>query len=44
MSNVTETVLKFDLTTRNSEFISPEQIKIGKELNKIAAMHNGKID
>lgn len=32
------------MRTRNNEFISPEQAKIGKELQAIAALHNGKID
>ena len=32
------------MRTRNTEYISPEQAKIGKELQEIANLHNGKID
>ena len=37
LPNVSETTLRFDMRTRNTEFISPEQAKIGKELQAIAA-------
>jgi hypothetical protein len=39
-----ETTLKFDIRTRSKVYISPEQIKIGNELQYIAEHHNGKID
>lgn len=32
------------MRTRNTEYISPEQAKIGRELLEIANHHNGKID
>jgi serine/threonine protein kinase len=34
----------FDLRTRDPSFISPEQVKLGAELDDLAQMHNGKID
>jgi len=39
-----ETPLKFDIRTRNKIYISPEQIKIGIELQGLSEMHNGRID
>lgn len=39
-----ETPLKFDIRTRNKVYISPEQIKIGEELEGLSEMHNGRID
>jgi len=39
-----ETTIKFETRTRNSEYLSPEQAKIGRELQDIANLHNGKID
>ena len=37
-------ISKFDVRTRNSHYISPEQVQIGRELNDIAEMNNGKLD
>ena len=37
-------ISKFDIRTRNSFYISPEQVHAGKELNDIAEINNGKID
>ena len=34
----------FDTRTRNNNYISPEQIEIGKELAHIVSKKNGKID
>ena len=34
----------YDIRTRNINFISPEQIQIGNELQKILAKKNGKIE
>lgn len=34
----------FDLRTRDVCFISPEQVKLGDELNEIATARNGKIE
>jgi len=44
LPNMHETTIKFDMRTRNTEYISPEQSKIGRELQEIANLHNGKID
>lgn len=44
LPNVHETTIKYDMRTRNTDYISPEQAKIGKELQEIANLHNGKID
>jgi hypothetical protein len=44
LPNLQETTIKFDMRTRNDEFVSPEQISIGNDLQEIAALHNGKID
>jgi hypothetical protein len=32
LPNMQETTIKFETRTRNSEYLSPEQAKIGKEL------------
>jgi len=32
LPNIQETTIKYDMRTRNTEYISPEQAKIGKEL------------
>ena len=37
-------ISKFDIRTRNINYISPEQVHAGKELNDIAEMNNGKMD
>ena len=37
-------ISKFDIRTRNINYISPEQLTIGQELNELAEMHNGKMD
>lgn len=34
----------FDTRVRNKNFISPEQIKLGLELDMILNSHNGKLD
>jgi len=34
----------FDVRTRSQEFISPEQLQLGKELADIVFPRNGKID
>lgn len=34
----------YDIRTRNINYISPEQIKIGRQLGEIVALKNGKID
>jgi serine/threonine protein kinase len=39
-----EDISKFDTRTRDSAYISPEQVSIGKELQAIGEIHNGKID
>jgi hypothetical protein len=44
LPNMQETTIKFETRTRNSEYLSPEQAKIGRELQDIANLHNGKID
>ena len=36
LPNVSETTIKCDMRTRNTEYISPEQAKIGRELEDIA--------
>ena len=37
-------ISKFDIRTRNTSYISPEQVTIGEELMEISEMSNGKID
>jgi serine/threonine protein kinase len=44
LPNIHETPIKYDMRTRNTPYLSPEQSKIGKELAEIAQIHNGKID
>ena len=43
MPGCEETINKFDIRTRNKDYISPEQLNIGKQLEDMAAEHNGKI-
>ena len=37
-------ISKFDTRTRNTSYISPEQIQIGRDLIQHGLLHNGKID
>ena len=37
-------ISKFDTLTRNTLYISPEQVARGKELRQQSTLHNGKID